>query len=188
MNGGLTPAAKLGEPFGPGHFTRTLIDPDVGCAAATPIARAGAVEYPDMKEVVILVGMQGAGKTDYCRTALPGHTRVSQDEGPREFRSLQNHFRELLAAGVERIVVDRINHLRRQRQSFADMARPRGYRVRIVYFDVPRSVCEERILQRKGHPTLGADKMAEAIGHYEDVLEKPTADECDELVVLREHS
>jgi len=137
-----------------------------------------------MKELVILVGMQGAGKTHYCRKALADHTRVSQDEGPRRFPGVVRHVRELLERGTRRIVIDRTNPLRHQREAFARLAREFGYRVKIVYFDVPRAVCEERILDRKRHPTLEPDRMHHAIDRYVGALDVPTEDECDELVVL----
>ena len=37
------------------------------------------------RELVILVGMQGAGKTYYCENFLRDYERVSQDEGPRSY-------------------------------------------------------------------------------------------------------
>jgi len=164
-------------------------------AGANPHA-AAALEIPNrgwpgvgytsgMGEVTILVGRQGAGKTHYCRTNLPDHVRVCQDEGPARFESLLQHYRTLLERGVERIVIDRTNPRRQGRMQFARLARERGYRVRIVYFDVPREVCERRILQRPNHPTLQASQMHQAINRFESLLEMPTQDECDELVVCR---
>ena len=137
-----------------------------------------------MKELVILVGMQGAGKTHYCRAVLADYTRVSQDEGPKRFPGVLRHVRELLEGGTRRVVIDRTNPLRHQRDAFARLAREFGCRVRIIYFDVPRSVCEARILGRTDHPTLGPDRMREAIDRYVHSLDVPTEAECDELVVL----
>ena len=137
-----------------------------------------------MKELIILVGMQGAGKTHYCRTALADHTRVSQDEGPKRFAGVVRHVRELLERGTKRIVIDRTNPLRHQREAFARLARAFGCRVKIIHFDVPRDVCEARILGRTDHPTLGPDRMQQAIDRYVHDLDVPTEDECDELVVL----
>jgi len=137
-----------------------------------------------MKQVVILVGMPGAGKTHYCRTVLPDHVRISQDEGPRHFKGVLGRYQRLLTEGVERIVIDRTNPMRSQRAHFTELARVHGYRVRIVHLDVPRAVCEQRILGRKDHPTLDGRRMAEAINRYQSCLEAPVAEECDELVVL----
>ncbi len=135
-------------------------------------------------EVVILVGMPGCGKTTYCRAALPGHARISQDEGPRSFDGVLRRLGEMLAAGAPLIVIDRTNPMRRQRARFTAVARRHGYRVRIVHFDVPEETCRQRIAARTGHPTLAAERMAEAIARYKSVLDVPAAEECDELAVL----
>jgi len=140
-----------------------------------------------MKELVILVGRQGSGKTFYAERELADHVRICQDEGPRRFEGLFRHYQDLLDQGTERIVIDRTNPTRNRRKQFIDAARAAGYRVRIIYFDVPRSVCEQRILARGAHPTLQADRMHQAIAGYESRFEMPTRDECDELVVIKEN-
>ncbi|MCJ7544095.1 MAG: ATP-binding protein [Phycisphaerae bacterium] len=137
-----------------------------------------------MKEVVILVGMPGSGKTHYCRTGLPHHVRASQDEGPRHFAGVFAKYLKLLEAGTEQVVVDRTNPMAAQRAQFVAAARQRGYRVRIIHFDLPRALCEQRIRQRSGHPTLDAGRMAQAINRYLATLDAPQREECDELLVL----
>ena len=139
-----------------------------------------------MKELIILVGRQGSGKTFYAERELTGCVRVCQDEGPRHFDGLFRHYQDLLDQGVERIVIDRTNPTRTRRRQFAEAARAAAYRVKIIYFDVPRRVCQERILAREDHPTLEADEMYQAIADYESRFEMPAADECDELVVIRQ--
>jgi predicted kinase len=136
------------------------------------------------KEVVILVGMPGCGKTHYCRTALPDHVRLSQDEGPHHFESMLARCRQLLEAGAERIVIDRTNPMAGQRAQFIAAARQHGHRTKIIHFDVPRQLCEQRIRDRTGHPTLGAKSMDQAIDRYLAMLNAPREEECDELVVL----
>ena len=138
------------------------------------------------RELVILVGMQGSGKTYYCRTVLGGHVRISQDEGPRSLGGVLARLEELLAERTPLIVIDRTNPIRSQRESFAHLARQAGYRVKIVHFDLPREVCEDRIQHRSGHPTLDAASMAMAISRYLSCLETPTELECDELVIVRQ--
>ncbi len=135
-------------------------------------------------ELVILVGMQGSGKTYYCEHSLREHKRISQDEGPRSYPGVLKRLHGLLIDGEQRIVVDRTNPMREQRKAFAEMARAAGYYVKIVYFNIPENVCRERICCRKGHPTLAQDRMEEAIAGYRSRLNVPKADECDELVVV----
>ena len=71
------------------------------------------------RELVILVGMQGAGKTYYGKKSLRDYERISQDEGPRSYPGVVRRLHELLLAGVPRIVIDRTNPMRGQRKKFA---------------------------------------------------------------------
>ena len=116
------------------------------------------------RELIILVGMQGSGKTCYCQKFLPNYQRISQDEGLRTFGNVVSRLHELLLEGAPKIVIDRTNPMRRQRKKFAEMARAAGYFLKIIYFDVPEEICRERIRNRKDHPTLSEDKMEQA--HY----------------------
>ena len=136
------------------------------------------------RELIVLMGMQGAGKTYYCQTALLDYERISQDEGPRSYRGVLLRLGELLRIGVPRIVIDRTNPVRSQRQEFAALARAAGYRVKIIYFDTPVEICQERIRQRKGHPTLVQDRMHEAMTQYALKLDIPKPEECYELITI----
>jgi predicted kinase len=138
----------------------------------------------EFREVVILVGMPGAGKTFYCLTVLSDYKRISQDEGPRSYSGVIRRLQELLRQGVPRIVIDRTNPMRRQRAEFGALARAAGYRLKIVYFDVPAETCRERIRKRRDHPKLASDRMHEAMARYTSDLNIPGPDECDELVIL----
>lgn len=138
--------------------------------------------------LVILVGMQGSGKTHYCQTELSAHVRISQDDGPRTYPGIVRRLHELLMEGVPKIVIDRTNPMRAQRKEFAEMARSAGYYRRIVYFDVSEKICRNGILNRKDHPTLAEEKMEEAISKYRSRLDVPQAGECDELIVIRRKS
>ena len=138
----------------------------------------------EIREVVILVGMQGAGKTFYCETVLSDYERISQDEGPQSYSGVLLRLQELLRQGVPRIVIDRTNPMRRQRAEFGALARAAGYRLKIVYLDVPTETCRERIRDRKDHPTLAPDRMHEAMARYISSLNIPVPEECDELVIL----
>jgi predicted kinase len=137
------------------------------------------------RELVILVGAPGCGKTTYCRSHLGAHARISQDEGPHTFDGVLRLLVELLDGGGPLVVIDRTNPSRPQREAFANAARARGCRVRIIHFDVPANVCRHRIARRGPHPTLQADKMDQAINTFLSRLDIPAADECDDLVVVK---
>ena len=129
--------------------------------------------------------MPGCGKTTYCQSHLSAYRRLSQDEGPRTFDGVLRLLVELLDQGEPLVVIDRTNPSRPQRAAFAIAARARSHRVKIVYFDIPREICQQRIASRTAHPTLQADKMNEAINTFLSRLDIPTPDECDELSVLK---
>ena len=155
----------------------------------SPASTAAVKDDPSIvekQELVILVGMQGSGKTFYCGTALPDYVRLSQDEGPRRFSGIIRRLQELLGGGVPRIVIDRTNPMRRQREELGALARDAGYHLKIVYFDIPVEICRERILNRRGHPTLQVNQMHAAIARYISNLDVPTEAECDELIIRRE--
>ncbi len=138
-----------------------------------------------VRELVILVGMPGAGKTTYCREALHNYERISQDDGPHSYRGVLRRLEELIGHNVPLIVIDRTNPMLRQREEVGSRARIAGYRVKIIYFRTSMETCRERIVKRSGHPTLTPDHMHQAIGRYVQDLNPPTADECDELIVLQ---
>lgn len=62
------------------------------------------------RELVILVGMPGSGKTYYCQHLLGDHSRISQDEGPRRFEGIVRKLQEMLTEGVRAIVIDRTKY------------------------------------------------------------------------------
>lgn len=136
------------------------------------------------RELIILVGMQGSGKTRYCKKYLHNYERISQDEGPRNYSGVVQRLHELLIEGKSGIVIDRTNPMRKQRRRFINMAKDAGYFVKIIYFDVPEDICKERIRNRENHPTLAADRMEKAIAQYLSRLDVPSSEECDELTVV----
>ncbi len=137
-----------------------------------------------VRELAILVGMPGAGKTTYCEQALEDYERISQDDGPHSYPGVLRKLEELIVRGAPLIVIDRTNPRRYQRDEFASRGRAAEYRIRIIYFDVAVETCRERILKRAGHPTLAPDRMLAALARYSQDLNLPSPEECDELVIL----
>lgn len=137
-----------------------------------------------MKEVVILVGPPGAGKTHYCHNNLPDHIRVSQDDHGK----IGHHelFHRLISDGAPYIVLDRCNFNRKQRAQYVGRARDKGYKIRIVDFISPGAeILCSRILAREGHPNLGSqcdkEKILEVVQFFLGAYQKPEEDEYDEL-------
>lgn len=132
-----------------------------------------------MPQLVLLVGCPGAGKTTYCTTHLPNHTRISQDDqGPKGHKAL---FEIALAQGND-IVVDRQNHIRIQREQYLAAAKAKDYTTKIVWFKVDKELCEKRILDRVGHPSIDeSSDVRTIVKTYERNLEAPSHHEVDEL-------
>jgi predicted kinase len=104
-------------------------------------------------ELVVMVGLQGSGKSTWVSRHLAGtHTVVSKDHWPnarrREARQ-QRVVAELLAAGAS-VVVDNTNPSPEDRAPLIAAGRLAGAPVRAVWMDTPTDVCIERNDAREG--------------------------------------
>lgn len=131
------------------------------------------------KELIILVGPPGSGKTTLCNTRYPTYARISQDEMGKEA-----HFKEFLKAlkSKPKVIVDRMNHRRNQREKYIKAAKQQGFKISIVVLNESYDVCLERMKNRKDHPSIPHDDeviMRMALGNffheYEDVSPEETA-------------
>lgn len=130
-----------------------------------------------------MVGPPGSGKSTFCQENIGlNYFRVSQDEqGADHFKI----FSQAILSGKD-IVVDRMNHSKTQRSRYIDIARKKGYKVTIIFFDVSYEVCYERCLQRDNHPTIKNEKVLRlALGNFFKTFEKIEDAEADECINLR---
>lgn len=134
-----------------------------------------------MKELILLVGPQGAGKSTLAKNAYPEHTRISQDEQGKN-RHLEL-FHEALERGDD-IIVDRINHLRQQRKKYLIPAKNKGYKTTIRVMSLPFRQCFNNIIMRENHPTipmLDEDLANTILRDFKSKYERPLKHEADEI-------
>ncbi len=133
------------------------------------------------KELVILVGPQGSGKTTFCKNELSEHYRVSQDDMGKEG---QKQAFLLALKTKNKIVVDRINHLHSQREWYLSKATEAGFQTKILVLQESFKTCYDRIVARQNHPALQADKAKQALFMFFSGYQKPRYSEADEVVFL----
>jgi predicted kinase len=135
-----------------------------------------------MKNLVILIGPPGSGKTTLAKTKYADHVRISQDD-----QGKQGHveaFLQALIAGQD-IVVDRLNFSQQQRDRYIESARDQGYHITHHILFVPSKVCRDRMTLRTDHPTIKDDESANAaLNHFFRWFEYPRTEPLD--VVIRE--
>jgi predicted kinase len=102
---------------------------------------------------VVLVGLQGAGKSSWVREHLAAtHDVVSKDHWPHARRREARQRRvvaELLARGRS-VVVDNTNPSPEERAPLIAAARAAGVPVRAVWLDTPLDTCLARNEAREG--------------------------------------
>lgn len=109
---------------------------------------------PVMKHFILLVGIQGSGKTTLAHRLESefGYLRISQDVDGKVGH--WNKFEQAIAKGVPHVLVDRINHTRAQRARYLREAKAAGYTTVIHTMHVPYATAMERLLGRTDHETL----------------------------------
>lgn len=132
------------------------------------------------KTVVIMIGIQGSGKSEFCRRYLGGFTRVNLD-------TLKTRHREKLAilhcheTGCD-YVVDNTNPTREDRVRYIAAAKAEGYRVIGYYMQSVLRDCIARNDWRKGRERV----PAKAIAMTSNRLELPSYTEgFDELYYVK---
>ena len=132
-------------------------------------------------EAILLIGLQGAGKsTFYRRRLLPTHVQISLDVLKTRHRE-RTRLLECLEAG-QPFVVDNTNPSRSDREAYIVPAKQAGYRIVGYYFQSRVEECHRRNSQRSGTeqiPLLGLLGTAKR-------LARPRLDEgFDELHYVR---
>lgn len=128
-------------------------------------------------EAVIFIGIQGAGKSTFCRrNFFDSHVRINLD------MLRTRHREELLVraciAAKQPFVVDNTNPTRQERARYILPAKEAGFRLIAYYFASKVSECRQRLEGRLSAPSV---PIAGLLGTYKR-LELPNVDEgFDEL-------
>ena len=133
-----------------------------------------------MAEAVILVGVQGAGKTTYYKANLAAtHAHVSRDvQGSARMEAAV--LSDCLARGLS-FAVDNTNVTRAARRPYVHRAKQAGYRVVCCFFNTPTRTAIGRNNYRQDKPKIPAPAILRAAKQ----LEPPVMEEgFDEIRVI----
>ncbi len=156
-----------------------------------PLARARSAVRPGAAECVLLMGIQGAGKSEAAKAwADRGYERFNRDERGGTLRQLNLAVAERLKAGAKQLLLDNTYLTRAARRDVLELADRHGAAVRCQFFDTPAREAQVnivlRMLQRFGRLLTPEElrRARDAFGvapgpHFASVrqLEHPSEDE-----------
>jgi aryl-alcohol dehydrogenase-like predicted oxidoreductase/predicted kinase len=144
-------------------------------------------------EVVIVMGMPGAGKTTLTKTLeADGYERLNRDEMGGRLADLLPRLDEALGNGARRIVLDNTYPTRASRNAVIEAAWRRGARVRCVWLSTTIAAAQINAIRRmiEAHGSLPTPEeirrrskgdprylLPDAQFRYERTLEPPTIEE-----------
>jgi HAD superfamily hydrolase (TIGR01662 family) len=169
-------ALDLWYPFAPGSDAVTTLAPPVAPATLRTLTpNQGPGHEP---EVVLLMGVQGAGKSELVGEYVEaGYARLNRDTVGGRLDDLVPRLAEHLAAGQTRVVLDNTYPTRSSRAPAIAAAHARGVPVRCRFLDTPLAEARInivlRMLEKYGRP-LGPDEM-KALGKTDPNLPPPAA-------------
>jgi bifunctional polynucleotide phosphatase/kinase len=93
----------------------------------------------ELKEVVLLVGLPACGKSTISNNYYSTYKKVSLDN-TRNKKKMMEIYNEYILHGYQ-IVVDNTNYNKTQRKEFIEIAKKKGYKIKIIYLDIPFEIC-----------------------------------------------
>jgi aryl-alcohol dehydrogenase-like predicted oxidoreductase/predicted kinase len=164
-------AATLG--LDPGE--RARLARSFGTSRAARAARPGRA---DGAEVVLVMGIPGAGKSVVAADHVArGYRRLNRDERGGSLRALADTLDEELEAGARQVVLDNTYLTRAARSHVVEVAHRHGIPVRCVWIDTPLAQAQvnvvERLLERFG--SLPGPEQLRALERREPGILRPTS-------------
>jgi len=131
-------------------------------AFGRPLVERPRVEAGGAGEVVVVMGIPGAGKSRVAGEYVErGYNRLNRDERGGTLRALLAPLEEALASPDPRVVLDNTYLTRASRSYVLDAAARHGVSVRCVWLDTPLAQAQVnltvRLLDRHGHLPGPAD-------------------------------
>jgi hypothetical protein len=103
----------------------------------------------DGREVVLIMGVQGSGKTDSVASWVArGYERLNRDDRGGSLRGLVDALDARLAAGARRLVLDNTYVTRAQRRDVLSVAARHGAPVRGLWLDTPIPQAQVNLVMR----------------------------------------
>jgi aryl-alcohol dehydrogenase-like predicted oxidoreductase/predicted kinase len=129
--------------------------------------RGGSSDPPTDGEVVLIMGLPGAGKSTAARTFVDeGYARLNRDETGGSLRSLLPDLQRVVAEARTRIVLDNTYMTRASRARVVHAAHALGLPVRCVWLDTSVEDAQvnavSRIIANHGR-LLGPEEMKQAV-------------------------
>jgi len=141
-----------------------------------------------LKHLIILVGSIGAGKSTYCNK-YPDYFRINQDDLNGSKHLVAEAFANALLT-KDKIIIDRTNFNTSQRDRYTVPAKKAGYVVdaHILFEDF--TVCYNRVINRKNHPSIkegDKETALRVLRFFKKSYERPTLDEFDNIIYANKH-
>ena len=133
-----------------------------------------------VKTIIIMIGIQGSGKSTFCKNFLADYKIINLDT-LKTRRKEQEAINECLATG-ESFVIDNTNPTKEERKKYIIQAQKEGYRIVGYFMESKIKECIERNNKREGKARI----PTKAIVATSNKLQLPEYDEgFDELYFVK---
>ena len=140
----------------------------------------GNFENKDEKEVVIMVGMPGSGKSSFCKTKLPDYKLICGDifkTQPKMIKEASKHIKN------HSIIFDGTNGTSKKRKVYIDYAKENNRNVKCIWLNTSTEQSIEQIKKRKTEGGHYVPKIA--LYTYQKYFEKPCESEGFKLFEIK---